>query len=241
MPQISNFLPSTSGLHFPNSFPNNVPLKTIALKDMQIPLGSAANGLCGGMVFAVRDYFEWNLRPPQDITPPALDMPLFNFLVDRLISSFDLPFGPLRYLELMDPRRPGQDSWLTRVPLIPRSRAAVMLKDEWPLIKEELDNGRLCSIGLIRVKSSNPLDLGRNHHVLAYGYELNGNDLVINLYDPNHPDRDDVTMSLNIASPSKPVIVTQFPPEPVSVYCFIRTRYARSTAPPVAAQSPIRA
>jgi hypothetical protein len=55
---VPGFLPSNAGLRFPNSFPR-VPVRRIGIPGvLSIPLGDASNGLCGGMAFAARDYFE---------------------------------------------------------------------------------------------------------------------------------------------------------------------------------------
>src|SRR6185436_19727755 len=53
--RVPGFRPSTSGLHFINGFPS-VPLLTINVLGVPDPIGDAANGLCGGMVFTVMDY-----------------------------------------------------------------------------------------------------------------------------------------------------------------------------------------
>src|SRR5450756_534411 len=60
---VSGFLPSTSGFHFPNRFPH-VPDLKINVLGQQIAIGDAANGLCGGMVFTARDYFEAGISIP---------------------------------------------------------------------------------------------------------------------------------------------------------------------------------
>ena len=39
-------------------------------------------------------------------------------------------------------------------------------------MRRELDAGRLAALGLIRPRSRNPLRLGENHQVLAWGYGL---------------------------------------------------------------------
>ena len=69
---------------------------------ISIPIGDASNGLCGGMAFAARDYFEAGRIPPNGTTAPG-EGRLFDFLCERLFDSFDLPMGPARYLELMSP------------------------------------------------------------------------------------------------------------------------------------------
>ncbi|MGZ4695348.1 MAG: hypothetical protein ACXWA3_17135, partial [Acidimicrobiales bacterium] len=70
-----------------------------------------------------------------------------------------------------------------------------------------LDAGRLCPLGLVTVESRNPGDLGANHQVLAYGYDLDDDStLTIRVYDPNTPpDRaDDVWVRLPVGHPESP-------------------------------------
>ena len=45
------------------------------------------------------------------------------------------------------------------------------------------------------VHSENPVDLGKNHQVLAWAYEDEAELTVVRVYDPNKPDRDDVTIA----------------------------------------------
>ena len=170
---VPNFLPSTSGFRFPNVFPH-VPLRQIGIPGViTVPIGDASNGLCGGMTFAVRDYFEAGRTPPADSEPPSKG-PLFDYLVERLFVSFDLPSGPARYLQLMSPALSDGDSLLTRIGLAPHGRAWRMITQEWPQIRRDIDEGTPSPLGLVRVKSIDPLDLGDNHQVLAYGYERAG-------------------------------------------------------------------
>src|SRR5205085_10747703 len=85
--------------------------------------------------------------------------------------------------------------------LAPRGRACVGIVESWPQIRADIDANRLSPIALIEVKSHDPFEMGKNHQVLAYGYELDHSDLAIRVYDPNFPDRDDITLSLSIADP----------------------------------------
>jgi hypothetical protein len=224
--RVPEFLPSTSGLHFTNYFPHE-PEITIKLPlGPTLGLGDAANGLCGGMVFVARDYFEAGQSIPSDTEPPPGGSPFYRFIVRRLLDSFNLPFGIGRYIELMQPSLPdvGRGFGLP-------GRASVMLRDEWPHIEADLEAGHPVPLGLIKVKSVRPSDLCKHHQVLAYGYDLDSdtNDLTILLYDPNYPDRDNVSLQLNIASTEVPVALTYTPAE--DVYCFFRTPY-RFRAPP---------
>ena len=100
---------------------------------------------------------------------------------------------------------------------------------EWPAIRADLDGGRPCPLGLIKVESVNPFDVGDNHQILAYGYDLDGTDLTLRLYDPNYPDRDDVTLQLSTASAHVPIPLTYTPAE--DVFCFFRTPYSPRQPP----------
>src|SRR5438094_258115 len=89
------FPPSTNGLHFANDFPAE-PLFRLGVGRASLPIGNAADGLCGGMVFTARDLFQYRLSPPPDRTPPPRGTWLFRYLLGRLFASFNLPTGPLR-------------------------------------------------------------------------------------------------------------------------------------------------
>jgi hypothetical protein len=216
--RVPGFLPSTSGLHFVNYYPHEPELTVTLPFGRVLPIGDAANGLCGGMAFTVADFFEARRTVPVDTQPPAAGSPLYSFIVKRLFDSFNLPFGINRYLELMEPAFPDVGLGFG----LP-GRASVMLHDEWPRIQSLLDAGHPVPLGLVKVKSDQPQDLCKNHQVLAYGYDLNGTDLTLWLYDPNYADRDDVSLSLSIGTVHAPVPVVYTPPE--TVYCFFHTPY----------------
>jgi hypothetical protein len=207
-----------------------VPVRHIGIRGVvSIPIGDASNGLCGGMAFAARDYFEAVRRPPQETTAPGTG-PLFDYLVDRLFDSFDLPLGPARYLELMSPVVPDGETFWSRLGLGPHGRAWRMVNMEWPKVRADVDGGHPSPLGLVKVKSTNPMDLKENHQVLVYGYQLDGGTLTLRLYDPNLPGRDDVALSLGLNDASRPVTLAASPPGP-TVYAFFRTAYASASPP----------
>ena len=225
--RVPGFLPSTSGLHFVNYYPHE-PTLTITLPLGHIlPIGDAANGLCGGMAFTAADFFEAHLPAPTDTQPPAAGSPLYQFIVKRLFDSFNLPFGIARYLELMEPAFPDVGLGFG----LP-GRASIMVHDEWPRIRASLEAGHPVPLGLVKVKSKDPKDLCKNHQVLAYGYDLDdSSNLTLWLYDPNYPDRDDVRLQCNIAGIAVPVPLTYSPSE--TVICFFHTPYSPTTPPSV--------
>jgi hypothetical protein len=192
-------------------------------------------------VFTIRDYFEARLLPPRDKT--SLDgysrpsKTIYDYVAKRLFDSFNLPLGPTRYLTLMSPDLPDHETIASQIGLAPHGRAWVMIKEEWPKIKQDLDNGVLSPLGLVTLKSRDPFELGKNHQVLAYGYDLTGSHAEIYLYDPNHPDDDTVTMSLDLGDPMRTTKVTYSTGE--TVICFFRDDY-RFSAPPVTDASQYR-
>jgi hypothetical protein len=228
--RVAGFLPSTHGLRFDNSFPSQ-PAVMVNLGIATIPVGNAANGLCGGMVFAALDYWTEGAPPPTGTTPPAQGTPLFGYLVRRLVDSWGLPAGPLTYFRLMSPALPDGDRRIG--PVTVHGRAWRMAVREWPGVKADLDAGRPSPLGLVKLKSANPVKLGANHQVLCYGYEQTATAVRLRVYDPNQAGVDHVTISLNVGRPRSPIPVTMAPTasDPPDVLCFFRVRYTPRTPP----------
>jgi hypothetical protein len=236
--RVPGFLPSAAGLHFANAFAH-IPLREVRLEGIAtLSIGDAANGLCGGMAYTVADLFHAHLAPPPDTQPPDHG-PRFDSIVSRQVDSFAGVTVPLRFYSLMDPSRPDREPfwapWLGRFGIDRHSRTYVMVHEEWPPIRAELDAGRLVPLGLVRVVDRDPRLLGRNHQVLAYGYELDGSSLTVRIYDPNVAGGDGVTLALNVSDPMAAVMPQYSAPGP-AVVCFFRTPYR--PADPVAWRSP---
>jgi hypothetical protein len=187
-------LASRNGLHYPNSWPP-VPDLNVPTPLGAIPVGNAANGLCGGMSFAVRDLFEARRLPPDSGGNPEPGSPAFRYLVARLLDSFSLPTGVLQFYAWMN--LPTHDLWFG-----PRGTSWRTIRQELPKLRATIDGGHPCPLGLVQTHSSNPNDLGRNHQVLAYGYEDSGARTTLQIYDPNHPDDDGVTITFETGRPS---------------------------------------
>ena len=149
-----------------------------------------------------------------------------------MFSSFDLPTGVWNFIELMQPDFPDFQAQKGVLGLAPRSRAWRMVRQEWPGIKAKLDAGQPCPLGLICIKSTDLKRLGENHQVLAYGYDMVGNDLTLFIYDPNIHDDNDITLKLNIADPEHKTSVTYSGQE--NVNCFFHTNYTFSMPPTTA-------
>jgi hypothetical protein len=227
--RVPGFNPSTDELHFDNSFtfPFFVTIPGIGRVNL-----SQAYGLCGGMAYTVRDIFEARMSPPSTSSVPSMGSPLWNYIVRRLLDSLP-PAMVARNIALSSPAMPDHDTWIAR------GRAWVMIMDEWPLVKADLDAGRPSPLGLIKVKSFNPIDVTGNHQVLAWGYDLNGDDLTLHLYDPNHHD-EDVTLSLNIGNPTHttPITYSSKGGGDGTIFMFFHTNYVFSDPSSIAAPRP---
>jgi hypothetical protein len=239
--QMTDFLPSRNGFHFDNRFEAVPALPLIG----DLKVGDASKGLCGGMVYAALDYFSAGLDMPQvpsgDLSPQLgtpVRGPIFDYLGKRLVASFDLPFGILNYIELMQPKFPNAQARRGVLGLEPRSRAWRMLRQEWPAIKRKLDTGQPCPLGLVCVKTTDIRRIGQNHQVLAYGYDLVGTELTLFIYDPNAHDRDDIMLKLNVGDPEHKVDLSYTGRDDLN--CFFATGYTFSL-PPGIPTSPGRA
>lgn len=184
---VAGFLPSANGLHFANRWEPGPTIRLGVIDPRWVGVGDAKAGLCGGMSLFVRERFANGLAIPADVIAPANGSPLFKAIVRRQILSLDWMRIPLRFWRAasMDP------AGLTRR----------TLEAEWPRIRAEIDAGRLAMMGLIRHHGWNPMQLDRDHQVLAFGYVTEGpaGPTTIRIYDPNWPDRDDISLQLSTA------------------------------------------
>jgi hypothetical protein len=179
---VGTFLPSRNGFHFANRFPPGPTVRLGPIDPRWIGVGDASAGLCGGMVWFVRERFEAGQPIPSDTQPPANGSPLFTALVRRQVRSLELGRTPFGF-------------W--RMGAFGAERIARRTRDrEWPRIRGAIDRGRLAMVGLVRNQGLNPLNLTKNHQVLCYGYEVTPGAIRLRLYDPNWPDRDDVTVTI---------------------------------------------
>jgi hypothetical protein len=227
--RVPGFEPAVNAFHFPNAFPHS-PLREFKLGDIAtLDIGDAANGLCGGMSFSVADLHRAGLLPPPDTTPPAPGTPAYRYIVDRQIASFDDGRVPLRFYRLMKPSRPDREPLISillgMIGLDRHSRTWVMVHEEWPRIRAELDAGELSMLGLVRVVSVDPHLLGRNHQVVAYGYDLDGSALSIRICDPNWPGDDTITISLDI-SDERGEVAPVWSKGDDGLACFFRAPYS---------------
>jgi hypothetical protein len=182
---VAGFLPSTHGLHFANRWPPGPTVRLGPIDPRWVGVGDASAGLCGGMAWFVRERFDAGVRVPGDRVAPPNGSPLFKAIVRRQVLSLDWMRGPLQF-------------WVSAGR--GADRAAQRTRDvEWPKVKAAIDAGRLPMLGLIRHAGWNPFALTKDHQVLAYGYSHDeaAGSTTIRLYDPNWPDRDDITITMD--------------------------------------------
>jgi len=209
--RVPGFTPSVNGLHFVNSFASQPVIAVDMPPFGKIGIGDASNGLCGGMVFTVCDVAATpGMAPIPDAAPPTEGSPLFGYIAARLIDSFDLPrLGFMKYYDWMI--TPDHDTGWPPF-FLRRGLAWKTIVDEWPhAIRPSLDAGRLCPLGLVTVASQDPSQLGHNHQVLAYGYDLDdAENLTLLIYDPNTPQStaDDVRIAFSLADPSNTTAIS---------------------------------
>jgi hypothetical protein len=232
--RVPNFRPSGSGFRFANIWPHE-PIREFRLGDIAtLTVGDAVHGLCGGMSFTVADLHLAGLPRPADAAAPVQDAK-YQYIVDRQLDSMSGVWLPLRFYDLMSPSRPDREpiwvDWLGRLGIDRHSRSYVMIHDAWPTIRMDLDAGRPAMIGLVRVVSTDPSQLNRNHQVLVYGYDLEGTALTLRIYDPNWPDDDNVTLSLNVADPRAAVSPT-YSKADGPLYCFFNAPYSERDPTP---------
>jgi hypothetical protein len=187
MPQsnaIPGFLPSVHGLHFANRYPPGPTIRLGLIDPRWVGVGDAEAGLCGGMSWFVRERFENGQPIPAATAVPDNGSPLFRAIVRRQILSLDWLRGPLRF-------------WLAAGSTSTRRKTRT-LEVEWPRIRAAIDAGRLPMLGLVRHHSWNPFNLTKDHQVLAFAYDSTGptGPHTLRLYDPNWPNRDDVSITL---------------------------------------------
>jgi hypothetical protein len=180
---VPGFLPSVHGLRFANRFPPGPTIRLGILDPRWVGVGDASAGLCGGMCWFVRERFERALPVPADPVAPANGSPLFRSIVRRQILSLDWLRGPLRFW-WMGVR---SEAW----------RRRRTLEVEWPRIRRAIDDGRLPLVGLVRHTGWSPWHLSQSHQVLGFAYAIDDAGLItLRLYDPNWPNRDDVSVTL---------------------------------------------
>ncbi len=159
--RVKCFKPSADGFQFVNRWQPGTPDYVVNILGQNVTIGSAANGLCGGMAFAVADIFQAGDFPPATTAPPAGGTPLFTYIVARLTNSFDWDDVNqyLSWIQMSD-HDTGFDTPFGHVTTA-RGLAWHEITEEWPKIKADLDGG---SVSLLRAGPWSGATHRRFHH-----------------------------------------------------------------------------
>ena len=163
MPRL-DFVPSRDGFHFANHFANHVGPFT-------------SYGRCGGMTYAVLDYYL-NRRPVPthaegdfgDQLAPHDGSRLADYILRRQVASL-ANAGAAKFLT-------WQGFWTSA-----RDRVERTIKHEFPDLRHRIDGRQLTPLGLVSGGG-----LTDSHQVLAYGYDVIASVGVTYIYDNNRPD-----------------------------------------------------
>ena len=214
---LPRFTAVANGFPFPNSWEPGTPVIELLTPFGTLKLGDASGGVCGGMVYAAADFYVFDRPVPQERSPS-----LFKYLCRRLLDSWSLPFGVVKYYNWQ--RRPGN----TRTWLGTRLQSGVTrltVEEEWPKIRAAIDSGVPAPLGLVKVHSWRFQDMAHNHQVLCHGYTDDGSNATLHVYDPNWPSRA-VTLQFDISAPDEERII-EHSEEGASVRGAFLTDYAR--------------
>jgi hypothetical protein len=105
------------------------------------------------------------------------------------------------------------------------------IRQQWPAVRKDLDRGIPSALGLVTVESRNPADLGMNHQVLAYAYDVAGPTVTVHVYDPNSGQDDSVTITFDTSHPTKATTFAHTIDIGHPVRGFFRTAYSPATPP----------
>jgi hypothetical protein len=195
-----NFLPSRDGFKFANSFSGY--FLPYSVTDFLSPKIPPTYGLCGGMCACAYDFLLSGRVLPQADTPPHQGTRLQRYMYHRQMDSL----GGLGQQAVKVAR------W-TSLPDDTLLGTYRRTYDEFTLVRQMLDDGNLVILALIYARATSLKQLSRlifkNHQVLAYAYQQDASGVItLQLYDPNLPGRDDVTIQ------SEPVTLVDDSPSP---------------------------
>jgi hypothetical protein len=183
LPEISPvvFDPAEHGFQFLNSFPGFwIPFSIPAIPDIPPIKPSDKYGLCGGMIAAAYDFLLAGREIPQRKRRPGRARPLHQYIHQRQVDSLGR-FGRqvvrfFRWMALSD------------------AAVQIRTRNEWDRLRARLDAGNPTPIGLVYIGVQDSLEIWKNHQVLACKYTTEGDEIRIQIYDPNFPKRNNVAV-----------------------------------------------
>lgn len=183
---LEKFTPSEHGFNFPNSFDHLPDLPDLpndldsTLESTQLP---RSYGLCGGMSLAARDFFLYN-RPIPSTTNIPNSGDLFDYFWQRQLATF----------------QPNNNYRLLRRFLhfyAPTTFTRELSVGELRDIKNILDTGLPVVMGLVYYRAGSG-NIWENHQVLAWDYSHTGGKTIVQVYDPNEDNADNITVHAQV-------------------------------------------
>ncbi len=188
------------------------------------------------MAFLTRDIFQAGTPQLRSTICTKIPLALADYLVTRLVQSLNGPAVVGTWLAL--DALPDHDLHrLGDIPGVFYLTVDACQKVGPGSIRGDIDSGVLSPIGLILTGPTWwPGDVFNNHVVLAWGYELADSQLTLRTYDCNKPGRDDITISLDISSPTPAKIIstngTDDPDRPGQIRGFFRLPHTFASPAP---------
>jgi hypothetical protein len=198
---VRGFLPSTNAPLFHNGpWPAGTAVSISIFGLPPVNIDATGMGLCGGMSFLTRDIFESGTPQLRGTASNQIPLALADYLVNRLIQSFNGPATVSRWLSVTQAL--DHDTVVWGAGLFHQT------VNEVPAILADIDAGKLCPIGIVLVQSYAAWDVFNNHVVLVWGYERHGDIMTLHTYDCNFQGRDDIHISLDISSTTPAKTIT---------------------------------
>ncbi len=168
-----SFDPARDAFAFPNTFTNRCSIARVPIHETR--------GRCGGMVFAALDHWHAHVPVPATEKLPPDGEPFGDYIHDRMRTSMIDNWEQL----VLFMRIPDQ-----RTPFNRRTLAKLVREEELPRVEALLDAGSPQPLALTQAKTMD--GLSGDHQVVAYGYEEDGPDTRILIWDNRYGRRADV-------------------------------------------------
>jgi hypothetical protein len=195
---VTSFSSKMHGYKFVNSF--KIELKYNLPLIGEVDLGDFIVGLCGGMCFSALDNYHAGIPISSRKTVPQTGSAMRNLLIKKQLQSLIPPDGIIKVL-----------AWTVRDDKYVWRRTA---GSELRKLRTRLDKGQPAVLALIRADREG--DPTKNHQVIAqaYSYDEHSGDLLVKIYDPNHPLKTP-TLTMNFNSPNTGIHAIQSTGEPL--------------------------
>lgn len=181
----TRFIPSIHGFSFANHFAGHPFILLNFINPLiKLIIPQVSHGLCGGMCFAAYDFFSSGKTIPINTSVPNQKSTLYYYIYKRQIHTYGF-FGK-------------NVAKFVYWSMLSNSKVAKLTFNELQKVKDKLNNEEPVILGIVYTSITETIAVWQNHQVLAFNYLEGENNVVINIYDPNLPAKDNVTLELSI-------------------------------------------